>query len=359
MIIDRVLASTYAVQRWRDAQFLIIDEVSMISGDFFDMLDQVARAARRRPELPFGGLQLVLCGDFCQLGPAKIEKLEYAFEAAAWDETVQHHFCLTEVKRQEGDQDLIDILGQVRMGQMSDGAKDSLARCTRTLSNDNGVLPTRLYCTNRDVDAENARELAKLQGDVHTFVALDQGPKQLLHIFSKGCSAPQELELKVGAQIVLTKRLEDKLVNGSRGVVKAFSAGGLPVVAFDNGLQKEIPPMKWEGGMDKNLFREQIPLRLAWALTVHRCQGMTLDKVECSLAEAFAPGQIYVALSRVRTMAGLQMQSFDISKARVSPKVAAFYSSSRFDLLSEPTSQEIGQPHSEENGSLQEHEQTS
>eukprot|EP00931_Biecheleriopsis_adriatica_P050429 TRINITY_DN2919_c0_g1_i2.p1 TRINITY_DN2919_c0_g1~~TRINITY_DN2919_c0_g1_i2.p1 ORF type:complete len:1011 (+),score=226.32 TRINITY_DN2919_c0_g1_i2:108-3140(+) len=317
MLIKRVLASNQAVQRWCCAECLVIDEVSMLSAELFDVLDKVARAARRRPEVPFGGLQLVLCGDFFQLGPHKLQG--YAFEATAWDEVVQHHFCLKEVKRQEHDDSFRDILSELRVGQITPEAKVKLSRCMRPLPVENGVLPTKLHCTNRDVDVENARELSKLEGPTH-----------IVESAAKNSSIPEEVELKVGAQVVLTYNLDDKLVNGSRGVVKEFSANGLPVVEFNNGMQKEIRPVKMNFGHDSKIFREQLPLKLAWALTVHRCQGMTLDKAECSIADAFAPGQAYVALSRVSSMAGLQMHGFDFSRVIACPKVQAFYASSRF-----------------------------
>lgn len=215
---------------------------------------------------------------------------------------------------------------------MSQSALDALKHCRRNLPVGNGVLPTKLYCTNRDVDVENAAELAKLQGDMHTFIAFDQGPARSLEMLAKTCPAPKVLELKMGAQVVLLKNLTGtQLVNGSRGVVQSFSQAGLPVVLFDNGLQMELAPASWNRGYSTGqATREQVPLRLAWALTVHRCQGMTLDKAECSLADAFAAGQVYVALSRVRSLVGLQLHSLDISKIRVAAQVAAFYQSSRF-----------------------------
>ncbi|CAK0813481.1 unnamed protein product [Prorocentrum cordatum] len=321
-----------ARRRWSEAECLIIDEVSMLSGDMIDTLDAVARAARRRPNVPFGGLQIVLVGDFCQLGPVKVEgEREYAFEAEIWDRAVQHHVYLQRVMRQEGSSLFAGILGEIRRGHVSSIARGALARCRRELHVENGVLPTKLHCTNRNVDVENALELAKLPGDVHAFRALDRGPRSSLDDFLKSCSAPTVLELKVGAQVVLLKNLRDTLVNGSRGVVTSFTEGGLPLVLFDSGMLIEIAPATWfREESSGEASREQIPLRLAWALTIHRCQGMTLDKVECSLSDAFAAGQVYVALSRVQSLAGLLLRSFDVSKVRVSPKVAAFYQSFRF-----------------------------
>lgn len=274
-------------------------------------------------------------GDFCQLGPVKAQgSREYAFEAAVWDETIQHHVCLRRVLRQEGDDLLTGILGEIRRGHVSSIARDALTQCKRELPTRNGVLPAKLYCTNRDVDVENAAELAKLTGEIHTYTSLDRGPKYELEILAKSCSAPKVLELKAGAQVVLLKNLTNKLVNGSRGVVKSYSEGGLPSVLFENGMQEEVPSTTWDHGVTSaRASREQVPLRLAWALTVHRCQGMTLDKAECSLMDVFAAGQAYVGLSRVRSLAGLQIHSFNVSKVWVSPKVVDFYQSSRFPQL--------------------------
>ena len=149
-----------------------------------------------------------------------------------------------------------------------------LASCARPLPRTNGILATKLYCTNASVDDENSRHLHQLAGPTHTYDAHELGDKEALDLLAKACPAASRLELKQDAQVVLVWNLSDKLVNGSRGVVAAVNAAsGLPVVRFDNGIELEIEPHTWSRSKDgRKASRTQLPLKLAWALTVHRSQ---------------------------------------------------------------------------------------
>ena len=329
-IVARAMNAPKTVERWRSAQCLILDEVSMVSADLFQLLSAVGRACRGDPR-PFGGLQLVLCGDFFQLGPVNPFRGShgkvFAFETAEWAAAIEHNVCLRQVVRQQDDAELTRILEELRWGHCSPETEAVLAGCGRPLDTRNGVMASRLYCTNASVDHENAGELARLPGATHTYSAAETGDKTALEALDKSCPAPSSLQLKVGAQVVLVWNLSDRLVNGSRGVVTGFSgASGLPVVRFNNGEVREIEPTTWTRSKEGHKgSRMQIPLKLAWALTVHRAQGMTLDKVECVLGDAFAEGQVYVALSRVTSLHGLRLNSFSASKVRANASVAAFY----------------------------------
>eukprot|EP00873_Tetraselmis_striata_P007290 jgi/Tetstr1/427554/TSEL_017680.t1 len=327
VIISKVLQNSKTVRRWREAEVLILDEVSMVSADMFDLLDRVGKAARRS-DAPFGGVQLILCGDFFQLGPVQHRAgREFAFESDAWPTAVHHHVVLSRVMRQKGDTALIDVLNEVRWGALSAASLTALGSCHRPLPNNNGILPTRLYCTNKDVDKENATELDRLPGETLLYRAEAAGGGPAADMLERSCPAPAELRLKRGAQVVLLKRLDAQLVNGSRGVVVGVEPDtNWPRVRFDNGAVRALEPARWtKFAGNEAASRTQIPLKLAWALTVHRAQGMTLDRVQCVVGDAFAAGQIYVALSRARSFAGLELRGFNPAKVRASPKVIAFY----------------------------------
>ena len=325
-ILADVRRKSQVVRRWRKARCLVIDEISMISGSLFDLLNTVAQTIRGNTE-PFGGIQLVVVGDFLQLPPVNAgTEREYAFEAYTWPQTIQHTVILRTVMRQRGDERLIAVLEQLREGRITPLVTETLVECNRPLVYADGVLPTRLYCINKDVNAENLLELRKLPGESMFCQARDSGAttEQL----DRETPAQAVIELKVGAQVVLICNLgAGGLVNGSRGVVSGFASSGVPVVAFANGVVCPIAPNTWtittEG---RRRSREQTPLKLAWAITIHRAQGMSLDRVQCVLGNAWAPSQCYVALSRVTSLAGLQLPlGFDPRRVHVCDRVLAFY----------------------------------
>lgn len=318
--------------RWRNVQTLIIDEISMMHGEFFDALEGIARKIRSS-KLPFGGIQLVLSGDFHQLPPVAKSPAarSFCFEARAWNECIQHTIELKTVFRQS-DLYFIDVLGEVRSGKLSSqelAAK--LDSCFRPLNTDDGILPTKLFTHRADVDAINKNELEKLPGECTTYHARDTGDVNLL---DASCQAPKTFELKVGSQVMLVKNISSRrgLVNGSRGVVEKISSSGLPYVKFiSQGNQAAIPidREKWTIKIGGRVVatRTQLPLTLAWAITVHKSQGMSLDRVEISLQRAFEPGMAYVALSRAKSMQGLRIcDSVAPQSLQSDDKVSKFYS---------------------------------
>lgn len=319
--------------RWRRATHVIIDEISMMDGRFFDLLEAVARKVRGNA-LPFGGIQLILSGDFHQLPPVAKDAASrrFCFEAAAWPRCVHACVELTQVFRQSDDE-FIDILGAVRAGTAPEGMlRALLARCARPLEMDDGILPTQLFTHRADVDAINAKQLASLDGDEVCLVANDAGDAMALQT---SCPALRTLRLKIGAQVMLTRNISAKkgLVNGARGVVERFTPGGLPVVRFaTGGHSMTVDREKWVLNVGGRVVaqRIQVPLALAWAVTVHKSQGMTLDRVEVSLDKAFEAGMAYVALSRARCLEGLRIIGSIASAAlKADAKVTAFYASMR------------------------------
>lgn len=392
--------------RWRNLDVLFIDEVSMLSPILFDKLEELGRRLRpvkgRRmltkqniPELPFGGIQVVLCGDFLQLpvvqaspSSKKAEKLKrmmirgleqgsdekdsdsddsvtstsqdenlFCFQAKSWEKCVQKTVYLTKIMRQT-DEAFQTALNEIRYGQVSDKTKALFnPRIGIVLEEIEGILPTKIYTTNACVDRMNETELDNV-GDGKEFHAYEMkvqfessepssfinNKTDLIDKYKKACPAPSRLELCEGAQVMLLCNLdlEQGLANGSRGVVTRFEQE-FPVVRFLNGI--EVPIMYNTWGIEESRGKSsrvktpgnitsstvlivsltQIPLKLAWAVTVHKTQGQTLDYAEIDLDRVFCPGQVYVALSRIKTLEGLSIKNLNYDSIQTHPLAIAFY----------------------------------
>lgn len=326
-----------ALSRWKLTRTLIIEEVSIISAETFDALDAIARGVRGIDK-PWGGLQLVCAGDFAQLPPVSSagKPRRMAFHAAAWATTLHGCMQLRTVFRQ-ADQEFVSILNELRFGRVSDGAVDVLRRRWASNATDEGgtgILPTKLTTHRSEVDVENAAQLATLAGEPAVFPSDDwvsathPGAACLL---DSACPAPKSLQLKEGAQVILVKTIDAGagMVNGARGVVLRFQgAARLPVVRLVSGAEVVIRQESWEVRTGPNVVatRRQLPLDLAWSLSIHKSQGMTLDAVEVNLSRVFEFGQAYVALSRARSLAGLVLtHRFEPTCVKAHPDVVAFY----------------------------------
>jgi len=332
-LLSNVKKNNRAFERWKKLNTLIIDEVSMLPFDLFDKLDYIARSIRN-PNLPFGGISLILCGDLLQLPPINTDGY-FCFHAKSWHKCIEYYIVLEESMRQQ-DPVFQDCLLDVRNGVISPQTKKILeARIGVPLLNDYGILPTRLFALNRSVDEINEQELDKLAEDGAEFYEYDMVvsyfkslPIKVIENFKKNCIAAEKLSLCIGAQVMLIKNLdlERGLANGSRGVVTSFVAG-IPKVKFLNGEEEIVDYNSWDL-MDDDIIVasiKQISLKVSYALTIHKSQGCTLDLVEVDLSDMFGYSQAYVALSRVTELKGLSIVSIDWEKIKPSPYAKEFY----------------------------------
>jgi len=302
----------------------------MLDGALLDKIEAVARAVRR-DERPFGGVQVILCGDFFQLPPvSRTGEFRFAFEADCWSGVVGHTVELRTVYRQ-ADPKFVAALSKVRLGEAPAHVERLLrARVGARLDESDGIVPTRLYTHRSDCARVNAERLAALGGGATNFSARDTSDSdEAMRLLRASCAAPDALALKARAQVVLIKTLDASrgLVNGARGIVLRISSTRLPIVRFESGVEQVVRcerfPLSQQGRTVA--CRTQLPLDLGWAISVHRSQGMTLDRVEVSLGRVFECGQMYVALSRARSLEGMSLVDLDLSRLRAHPKVLAFH----------------------------------
>ncbi len=313
-------------QNYKKTKVLIIDEISMLHPFQLDMIDSIARYILDCDEA-FGGIQLVLCGDFFQLPPVfspnMLKDKKFAFEASAWEDGCFQVCYLNEQHRQDNDL-LLDVLNDIRSGTAGEHTKVPLR--TRYKKEPLGdVKATKLYSCNMNVDAINERELANISGQEKTFQMTAEGISALVEGLKKYCLAPEKLQLKIGAEVMFIKNDPlGRYCNGTRSVVTGFNdKDGYPIVKKYDGRTMTVYPVEWDY-KDNDIVRVtiiQIPLRLAWAITIHKSQGMTLDAAEIDLGDAFEPGMGYVALSRVRRLNGLKLMNLNEMSLRVHPDI--------------------------------------
>lgn len=399
-LFKHVKKNKKAKRRWKTIKVLIIDEVSMIDGELFSKLDFIARNIRNSSE-PFGGIQLIVCGDFYQLPPVPqdvggIKQFSFIFESHAWQTAIKSSIILKEVFRQKGDQTFIDMLNELRTGIVSNETEREFRRLSRPLQCQAGIVPTELYATRNEVHYANETKLRAIGEQEVLFESIDSALNQnLLNNFL----APQELRLKKSAQVMCVKNFDDTLVNGSLGQVIDFlnketymcqqvldrngdindiknvigdegkgddsifsfleecegdevyqlnherkkqlieklnksSGDKLPLVRFllpdgvntrDVLVERETWQIEDETTKEIIASRNQVPLMLAWALSIHKSQGQTLPKAKVDLSRSFENGQAYVALSRAVSRDGLQVLNFSKEKVTTNAKVKEFY----------------------------------
>lgn len=292
----------------RKTDALIIDEISMMHDYNLDMVDQALRIIRDSDE-PMGGVQLIMCGDFFQLPPVtQGGEGRFVTESQVWDK-LSLSVCYLEEQHRAEDLRLQEILNAMRAGDMKQRHLNWLL--SRMRLQPSGDV-TRLYTMNADVDALNERELAKVPGDSHYYMRTSRGKYEAIERLQRNVLAPQVLELKAGAMVMAVKNdPEGRFANGSTGHVVDFTEEGFPVVQFKHPII--VYPDEWElkSGDRTVAAITQVPLRLAYAVTVHKSQGMTLDAAEVDLSKAFVEGQGYVALSRIKNMSNLYIKGIN------------------------------------------------
>lgn len=292
----------------RKTDVLIIDEISMMHNYNLDMVDQALRIIRENDE-PMGGIQLIMCGDFFQLPPvAQGGGGKFVTESQVWGK-LDLSVCYLEEQHRAEDLRLQEILNAMRAGNMRQRHLDWLLK-RMSLAPQGDV--TRLYTTNSDVDALNVAELQKVPGDSHYYLRTSRGTWQAIQDLQKNVLAPEVLELKLGALVMAVKNdPEGRYANGSTGHVVSFTDEGFPIVNFKYPVV--VYPDEWEKKSGERTVAgiTQIPLRLAYAITVHKSQGMTLDAAELDLSKAFVEGMGYVGLSRVKNLDNLYLKGIN------------------------------------------------
>ena len=341
-ILSKVRRNKKIREQWQTVELLIIDEVSMLTAELFEKLDYVARKVRKIDKF-FGGIQLLLCGDFCQLPP--VGSSEYCFQSELFIDNIDC-YLLDKIFRQQHDLAFQDILNGLRFGVLTSEHKELLkSRIVSSPGEKDGIIPTQLFPTNVEVNDINEKELQKLlsmgneskvygavtkvcEPDGKTLPSKHPLYKKAIELLEKSYMTENTLKLCVGAQVMLVYNLsvEEGLANGSRGVVTGFSNAGTPVVRFLNGTERAIVVHEFTSELSfATVTRNQIPLKLAWAITIHKSQGLTLDYVVTNLRSVFIPSQIYVSLSRVKCLEGLFLTGINFGRVGCDPVVKEFY----------------------------------
>ncbi len=322
--VDFLLDKKYLKARFAKLKLLIIDEVSMISPELFSSMDLILRGFKGT-DAPFGGVQVVISGDFFQLPPiSKVAKSKrFAWQSPVW-KALDLQTCYLQEKFRQDDERLIRILDDIRSGTISPLSEELLAsRHEKELSI---ATPTKLYTHNVDVDRINLSELDKLDTEARLFVCTHKGSEKNIEKIFKSSLVLEKLVLKKGAMVLFIKNNQELgYVNGTTGKVESFSPiDNMPIVRTSNGKKIKLELEEWslENDSAKVIATvSQVPLRLAWAITIHKSQGMTLDAAEIDLSKTFETGQGYVALSRIKNIEGLRLMGLNTMALRVDPLI--------------------------------------
>jgi hypothetical protein len=334
--LKNIAGNDYIKKRVGLAKILIVDEISMLPPETLSMIDAVCRTVKNS-HMPFGGMQVVLVGDFFQLPPVMRKKyneftqdnlfdegpMRFAYDAPVFREADFATCYITEQYRQD-DRELLSLLSKIRSNKFDGIALGSIIQ--RKVDSD--ALPEnapKLYSHNENVDYVNDQMLAKIQAEAQYFPMIVKGHEALISAMKKGCLSPENLYLKVGAAVMFTKNNQKAgYVNGTLGVVEGFEKDTeFPIVKIRSGKKIVVEYADWIVEEDRKVKGRlsQLPLRLAWAITVHKSQGISLDEAVIDLSRVFEYGQGYVALSRVRRLSGIHLLGWNDKAFQVDPEV--------------------------------------
>ncbi|MFT5602063.1 MAG: ATP-dependent exoDNAse (exonuclease V) alpha subunit [Flavobacteriales bacterium] len=328
----------YLTDQFKKAKVLIIDEISMLHREQLDSIHNVLSYCLGDTRA-FGGLQVVLCGDFFQLPPigkqGETSRDRFAFMSNSWLYAGFNICYLTEQYRQSNNK-LTEILDEIRSGSVSAAAIAELNKASETTF-DEKITPTKLYTHNEDVDRINNEHLADIPGMSKIFNAKTKGEKALIDTLNRSVLTHDRMAIKIGAKVMFVKNNPEKgYINGTLGEVIDYSDDNYPIVRTFDDLIIEATREEWSilDDNEKTLASyKQVPLRLAWAITVHKSQGMTLDAAELDLGRTFEMGQGYVALSRLKALENLKLLNFNARALEVDK--LALKADQRFQELSE------------------------
>jgi ATP-dependent DNA helicase PIF1 len=320
--LAEIAGKSHVKKNLQRASVLIIDEISMLHHFQLDMVDKVAREVKN-VDLPFGGLQVVFCGDFFQLPPVRQHGLEslFAYHSDAW-KNINLKVCYLQEQHRQNDLEFLKVLNAVRDAAVTEDVIEILkTRFDKEIKTE--IEPTKLYSHNRNVDDENETELGKLSGKSSSYEMQSRGNRNLVEALKKNCLAPETLKLKVGAKVMFVKNnFEEGYVNGTLGAVVKCGYEEIQVRTI-SGKIIDVERGSWMIEEDGKIKAEicQYPLRLAWAITVHKSQGMSLDAAEIDLSRSFERGMGYVALSRVRSLEGLFLKGLNQMALKINEEV--------------------------------------
>ena len=353
-LFEKVKNSYFYKDNWRNTDILIIDEISMMSQHMFEVLDYIGKNIRQDPT-PFGGIQIIMFGDFFQLPPVckdphDLPRKNFCFESELWFETFrpENNIELLTIFRQTDDT-FKKILNQIRVGKIRRNVNDFMLNYVDREKTYGIIHPTKLFPKRSQVDYINSFEMNKLEGETTDYKLIyvldlpmterqkvsrnhftpEQISAELIYLQS---NIPCEVEigLKIGCQVMCCVNVnvsDDKpICNGSQGIVIGFDETDYPIIKFHKGFEHTMKPHCWASETIPGVGVKQIPLMLAWALTIHKSQGASMDAIEVDAGTGiFECGQTYVALSRVRTLEGLYLSAFDVNRIKVNRKVQEFY----------------------------------
>lgn len=321
-----ILAGFNRVKR---CEVLVVDEISMLPGRQFEFVEFLFRRLRGRDE-PFGGCQVIVTGDFLQLPPVRTsetERYDWAFQSPAWAAATFRTFVLEKVRRQD-EAAFVRALADFRVGRVWGDSARILQ--SRVRSNPPSTMP-RLFTHNVQVDKWNVFQLSELPGDETVLHAEQSGPELQREFLTRNLLTPATLHVKPGALVMFTVNraapgcTDPIYVNGQLGTVEAVEADAVLVKTKTSAvIRVERFTWRYDQQDEDSASFSQFPLRLAWAMTIHKAQGLTLDSAYLDIRAAREPGQAYVAVSRVRSLAGLNFKEW-FKGVHVSPEAIEFY----------------------------------